>query len=211
MGEDEAAAILLANLDGPALADPRLLKFTTGRRAQSWSHNVVAIGLAAGFMEPLESTSLHLVQSGLLRLLALWPDATMPALVRDEFNQASRVEWERIRDFLILHYHLNTRDEPLWRQVAAMPIPDTLAHKIAHFRHAARLVSDGPELFLNASWLAVHIGQGHIPLAFDPLCHARPVPARDRLLGLNRVMREAATQMPRHADFIARHCRAPAA
>jgi tryptophan halogenase len=210
MAEDEAAAILLANLDGPALADPRLLKFTTGRRAQSWSHNVVAIGLAAGFMEPLESTSLHLVQSGLLRLLTLWPDASMPGLVRDEFNRASRAEWERIRDFLILHYHLNTRDEPFWRQMASMRIPDSLAWKIDHSREFGRLVSDGPELFLNPSWLAVHVGQGNIPIRWDPLCEARPVPARERLLGLARVMREAAAEMPGHAQFIARHCAAPA-
>jgi tryptophan 7-halogenase len=211
MGEDEAAAILMANLDGLALADPRLLKFTTGRRANAWSHNVVAIGLAAGFMEPLESTSLHLVQSGLMRLLALWPTRAMDALVRDEYNRVTATEWERIRDFLILHYHLNSRGEPMWQHCAAMPIPDTLAHRIAHFREYGRLVSDGPELFLNASWLAVHVGQFNLPQRYDPLVDSRAatVDAPRLLSGLARVMREAAAEMPTHAAFIARHCAAP--
>jgi tryptophan halogenase len=210
MDEAEAAQILLANLDGPALAEPRLLKFTTGRRSRAWAHNVVAIGLAAGFMEPLESTSLHLVQSGLMRLLALWPTTAMDALVRDEFNRMTMVEWERIRDFLILHYHLNSRDEPLWRHCATMAIPDTLQHRINHFRVHGRLVSDGPELFLNASWLAVHVGQFNLPQGYDPLADSRAgqVDAARLLAGLRRVMGEAAAEMPGHAAFIARHCAA---
>jgi tryptophan halogenase len=210
ISDDEAAATLLANLDGPALADPRPLRFTTGRRAQAWAGNVVAIGLAAGFMEPLESTSLHLVQSSLMRLLSLWPSRAMEAHVRDEFNRATAVEWERIRDFLILHYHLNSRDEPLWRDCAAMAVPESLQWKLQHFRSHARLVSDGPELFLNPSWLAVHIGQGNIPAGWDPLVEARgAVEAARHLAGLRRVMGEAAAEMPVHGDFIARHCAAP--
>jgi len=204
ISDDEAAATLLANLDGEPLADPRPLRFTTGRRKTAWSHNTVAIGLAAGFMEPLESTSLHLVQSGLQRFLALFPDRDGMALARAEFNAMTATEWERIRDFIILHYHLNTRtDAPLWREAAAMPIPATLAHKIAHFGANGRLVSEGPELFLNASWLAVHIGQGHWPKRHDPLVDARRFVEAPRLIdGLARVMREAAAVMPGHRDFI---------
>ena len=208
LSDDEAAATLLANLDGEPLADPRPLRFTTGRRRSAWVGNCVAIGLSAGFMEPLESTSLHLIQSGLQRLLALFPDRDFDPLVAAEFNALSRTEWERIRDFLILHYKLTERaDSPLWRECNAMEIPDPLAHKIAHFRRYGRLVSEGPELFLNPSWLAVHIGQLNWPERYEPMVDSRPNVDAPRLLGgLRRVMRDAASAMPSHHATLTRLC-----
>ncbi|GAC1421481.1 MAG: tryptophan 7-halogenase [Novosphingobium sp.] len=210
VSEDEATATLMANLEGEARADPRVLGFTTGRRRKSWSHNCVAIGLAAGFMEPLESTSLHLIQTGINRLLLLLPDRNHDPLLAEEYNRATRVEYERIRDFLILHYVAQTRPEPFWRQCAAMPIPDELAYKRRHWLASGRMVSPEEELFRNPSWLAVYLGQGWNPRDYDRLIDARPqVEAARQLAGLRTLMAEAARTFPAHEDFIATNCATP--
>ncbi|HMI20455.1 MAG TPA: tryptophan halogenase family protein [Sphingomonas sp.] len=210
ISDDEAASVLRANLDGEALAEPRLLKFTTGRRKRAWSHNTVSLGLASGFMEPLESTSLHLIQMGVERLLRLLPDRGHDPLLAEEFNRATANEFERIRDFLILHYHANSRPEPFWRECAAMSIPDELAYKLRHFEAQARLVSPHDELFRNPSWLAVYLGQNVIPRDYDRLADARPqVDGGAELRKLHALIRAAAETFPVHDDFIARHCAAP--
>ena len=208
ISDDEAAATLLAHLEGEALGEPRFLRFTAGRRKQFWERNCVAIGLSGGFMEPLESTSLHLIQSAIQRLLALFPDRHCDPLHSDEFNRITQREFERIRDFLILHYKATQRDDaPLWRHTRDMPIPDTLQHKLDHFRHGARIVTDPMELFQNPNWLAVLIGQEIWPEHLDPLLDMHPdVDAPRHLTGLRRVMNEASTAMPDHVAFVERHC-----
>ncbi len=207
ISDDEAQATLLDNLDGEPLADPRLLRFVTGRRKKFWNKNVVAIGLSAGFMEPLESTSLHLIQSGITRLLALFPTLDFDDYAMQEYNRITVGEYERTRDFIILHYKATERrDAPLWQHAADMDIPEELAYKIEQFRRGGRIVAHELELFRNPSWLAVFTGQGIWPVRHDPLADARDVDYKGRLAGLRRVMEETAAAMPSHADFIAKHC-----
>ena len=211
MREDEAASILLAGLDGEALGEPRLIKFTAGARRESWSRNCVAIGLAAGFLEPLESTAIHLVQSAITRLLALFPDRDFNPLLQQEFNRLTYTEYERIRDFLILHYHAQQREEPLWRYTRTMAIPHELQYKIDHFRYCGRIVAEPFELFQNSSWLAILVGQEVWPDRYDPLVdlHAG-VDAPRYLKGIRDVLEKTARALPTHREYIERHCGATA-
>ena len=209
LSEEEATTTLLANLDGEALADPRPLRFVTGRRNLFWNRNVVAIGLSGGFMEPLESTSIHLIQAGISKLLALFPDRDFDPMVRDEYNRIAINEFERIRDFIILHYKLTERDDAeLWRYCRAMSVPDTVEWKIEHFRRHGRLLARDADLFGPASLLAVHVGQGNLPLGLDPLLAHRGGDQGAWLRKLEDALAHAAGQLPAHEAFIAQHCAA---
>jgi tryptophan halogenase len=209
ISEEAAASTLLSNLDGAALAEPRFLRFMTGRRKRIWNKNVVAIGLASGFLEPLESTSLHLIQAGIAKLLAFFPDRDFDPMVSDEFNRIANSEVERIRDFLILHYHLNQREEgELWRYCAHMSVPDSLQDKIDHFKRYGRLIQREFDLFGQASWLAVHIGQLNWPDQVDPLLHHRQVNSVEWLAKLREALHASARQLPTHQEFINKFCKA---
>ncbi len=208
VSDDEATRTLLAHLDGEALADPRPLRFTTGIRKQPWVKNCVALGLASGFMEPLESTSIHLVQIGISKLLALFPDRSFAAHERAEYNRLTALQWAQIRDFLILHYKQTARDgSAFWRHCHSMPVPETLTRKMDLFKRTGRLFRYDDELFTDASWTAVMVGQGVMPDQYDPLADTvDDGQVRDMVGRMADTFRRAARAMPTHAEFIARHC-----
>lgn len=206
---DEAARkALLAGLDGKPIAEPRQLQFLPGRRKRHWIKNCVAIGLSSGFLEPLESTSIHLIQSSISRLMGLFPDRRFDPVLADSFNRVSQMELEQIRDFIILHYKATRRrDTPFWRYVGSMDVPETLAHRMALFQSGGRFTRIGDELFSEASWVAVLTGQGLVPPTHDPLADAMPdAVLAQRMEGLRRIIRSTAEAMPTHEAFIQRYC-----
>jgi tryptophan halogenase len=168
LDDDQATRDLLAHIGEP-LAEPRVLRFTTGRRRVFWSHNCIALGLASGFLEPLESTSIHLVSSGLYHLLEHFPDRNFDRANIDSYNQEVGLEFERIRDFIVLHYCLNQRSEPMWRHCASMQLPESLEQRIELYRRTARIRILAGELFTDLSWFYIFEGMGVRPDSYDPL------------------------------------------
>jgi tryptophan 7-halogenase len=210
ISDDEAAATLLQNLDGRALTDPRALKFTTGMRKKFWNRNVVAIGLASGFMEPLESTSIFLIQSGIARLINLFPERDFSPVVIDRYNTQATFEFERIRDFIILHYCATERsDTPLWNYCRTMSIPATLENNIRLFRDSGRFFRDSEELFALTSWVEVMLGQHITPRKYHPVVDQLPDQQLKELVdGVKQVIATCVEAMPMHAAFIERYCAA---
>ena len=212
LSDDEAAATLLNNLEGRALAEPRMLRFTTGMRRKFWSKNCVAIGLSSGFLEPLESTSIYLIQSGIARLVNLFPDRGFSQVVIDRYNAQAAFEFERIRDFIILHYYATQRDDtPLWNYCRTMQIPEPLDNNIRLFRDSGRFYRDAEEMFALTSWVQVMIGQHIDPRSYHPSVDSIP---EHELRGLidsaKRVIDNCVEVMPDHQAFIDRYCKAPA-
>ena len=206
VSDDEAASTLLDNLDGAPIGEPRLLRFKAGRRRKFWIKNCLAVGLSAGFMEPLESTSIHLIQTGITKLLDLFPDRSFDPVDIEEYNRLTRLEFEGIRDFLILHYNATERnDSPFWDYCRTMEIPEPLARRIALFRGRGRMPLRMPyDLFTDTSWIAVFLGQGVTPQGYEPLIDAHELSAvKSRLEGQKKLIAEAAASMRSHADYVA--------
>ena len=208
--ESEAEERLLANLEGEALDSPRLVKFTTGRRKRSWVKNVVALGLSSGFLEPLESTSIHFVQSALERLLDYFPTRSMDASLANAFNMRTQQEWTDVRDFIVAHYHLSERDDSeFWRYTRNMEIPDSLAHTIDLWRARGILDISGGHLFQLGSWSSMLIGQRVMPGGVHALAdRADPQFAANEIRKIAAECRAAASQLPFHSQFIANYCKA---
>lgn len=212
--EDRAREVLIASLDGAPTCEPWLLRFQAGRRAESWVGNCIGIGLAAGFLEPLESSSIFLIQMGVAELLTLIPTrgTGIDPRLAAEFNRQMAMHYDRVRDFLVLHYMANSRvGQPLWDHVRTMPIPDSLAHKLALFEATAAAPDYRYGLFSRDSWLAVLFGQGIMPRAHSPLAEAIPLADLEaRLAALRGRIEAGVAGMASHADFVRGYCLAPA-
>lgn len=204
ISEDEATQTLLDNLDGKPIAEPRTLRFKTGRRDKLWHKNVVSLGLASGFLEPLESTSIHIIQSNVSRLIELFPDQSFPQANIDEYNRVVSHEYDLIRDFLILHYKLTRRDDtPFWRRCAEMDIPDSLQHKMDLFETSGHLFRDPEDLFRESSWVQVMLGQGLMPKSWHRHVDQLSDQQLDQFMGdVQALIAQTVDPLPSHADFI---------
>ncbi|MES1263988.1 MAG: tryptophan halogenase family protein, partial [Peristeroidobacter soli] len=212
LSDDRAADALRGALAGAALADPNFLRFTTGRRRKFWNRNCVAIGLAGGFIEPLESTSIALIQSAIAKLLTFFPERGFSPVDTDEANRVMREEYERVRDFIILHYKATSReDTELWRACRAMSIPETLERKMNLFRSRGHVVAYAEESFEEASWVTMFSGFGILPEQHDARIDRVDIRVlATELANIRAAIRMAAEAAPRHQEFIARHCAASA-
>ncbi|MFG6429700.1 tryptophan halogenase family protein [Roseateles sp. LYH14W] len=210
--DEEAGQVLMRNLDGAAQADPRQLRFKTGMRRKAWDRNVVAIGLSSGFLEPLESTSIQLIMDGIGRLIELLPDRRCDAQLAAEYNRRMTRQYESIRDFIVLHYKLTTRDDSeFWRYCAAMPIPDDLTHQIEIFRRSGRVAILDPDSFAEPSWVSLFLGLGLWPERHDPLlAQIDEQVLRGHFAQLRTAIAKTVDAMPDHGAFINRHAKAPA-
>ena len=211
ISDEDAQRVLLDNLEGEPLAEPRRLSFTTGRRKMAWNRNVVSLGLSSGFVEPLESTSIHLVQAGIARLINVFPDRRFNPLERDEYNRNMKKGFEWVRDFIILHYKATKRDDSeFWKRCRSIDIPTELSERIEHFRNKGRIFAEGVELFPVTSWVAVMMGQHIVPEDYDPVVDGLDV---DKVAGAMEQLRTAyldmAERLPTMSEFIANCCAAP--
>lgn len=208
MSDDEAAGKLAAaNATGRVVREPWIVPFRTGRRLQAWNKNVVALGLASSFIEPLESTSIHMSLSAVTRLVQMFPHAGIDDSMVERYNDLSRAELEHVRDFIIMHYHLNQRDEPLWRECREMRLPDALAQRIQAFRDCAYAWQGEDELFRLDSWTHVMLGQGVVPRDHHPLARGLGDADMARLFErIRQPIQQTVAAMPSHQEFLQRYC-----
>jgi tryptophan halogenase len=211
LSDDQAKQALLANVEGKVLTEPRLIKFRPGQRRQTWKKNCVAIGLASGFIEPLESTSIHLIQRGVIRLLQMFPNAGIRPSDIEEYNRQTNAEIEHIRDFIVLHYHVtNRQDTPFWRACRSMEIPPSLQHRIDLFRETGRVFRAPTELFAENSWIQVMLGQGIVPQQHHPAADLMGDAELARFLdNIKSSVDRTVAQLPRHQDYVEQYCKAP--
>jgi tryptophan halogenase len=210
LSDDDARNMLYGAVEGKRLVEPKVIRFRTGRRRKAWNKNVVALGLASGFVEPLESTSIHLIMTGITRLMQLFPFDGVSEAAVERFNEETRLEAEKIRDFIVLHYHATQReDTPFWRYCRNMEIPETLAHRIRLFRENGHAWQDAGELFRVDSWVQVLLGQGIVPKSHHPLPRTMAEADLKKFLhSLRASIAKASSQLPTHQEFIDRYCKA---
>lgn len=206
LDDQQAHDRLLSAVEGDLVSDPRPIHFRTGRRRQQWSKNCVSIGLASGFLEPLESTSIHLIQTGILRLVKLFPHTGIKQADVDEYNRQSRAEFEHIRDFIILHYKATRRsDSDFWRYCAGMQVPDSLAHKMALFEETGNVYNPTEDLFSDIAWQQVLIGQGVVPRDYHPLATTLDSSQLEKLAtNLRNLIGSAVATLPSHEEWLQR-------
>jgi len=207
LSDDDAKARLLNNIEGKPLNEPRVIKFRTGRRLKQWNKNCIALGLASGFLEPLESTSIHLIQQGIVRLLRMFPHNEIQATDVDEYNAQTDFDVEHIRDFIILHYHVTERnDTAFWRHCRQMTVPESLAHRIELFKRTGRVFREGSELF-DDSWQQVMIGQGLMPEGYHPLVDTMSKEELQHLLGqIKTTIARTVDKLPTHEQYLKQYC-----
>lgn len=208
MAEDDAARTLLDNLSGKPITEPRVIRFATGRRLKQWNRNCVAIGLSSGFLEPLESTSIHLIQNNIIRLIKLFPSRGIDQSEVDQFNRESQNEIEHIRDFIIAHYHVTRRsDSNYWNDCRRMDVPDSLAHKLRLFGGGGKIFRDNNELFSETSWIAVLIGQGLVPEHYHPVVDNLTDEELTRMMSnVKASIRQGVSRQPQHIDYLTDRC-----
>lgn len=210
LSDDEAASTLMRHLDGRMLGEPRLLRFTSGKRRKGWQKNVVALGLASGFLEPLESTAIYLIQAGINRLMSLFPRKDFKQVLIDQYNAQEAFEFARIRDFLILHFHATERsDSAFWDYCRTMSIPESLRHYIDLFREAGCFFRDGTEMFGLTSWVQVMLGQRIMPMSYHPAVDWVQDEDLYRYVDhVEKLIASCVAAMPPHQAFIDRYCKA---
>jgi tryptophan 7-halogenase len=211
MSDDVARKLLLDNVEGSPITEPRLIRFRTGRRLKQWNMNCVALGLASGFLEPLESTSIHLIQNSIIRLIKLFPSRGVEQAEIDQFNREVKTEIEYIRDFIVAHYHVTQRaDSPYWNDCRQMQVPETLEHKMALFSSGGKIFRDNNELFSEPSWTAVMVGQGIQPASYHPFVDTMSdAEVRGMMVRVRTAIHGLVDRQPGHREFINRYC-APA-